>query len=215
MAQTAFFHETFDARLATGRVLRIHDDSFRVLAGSVAHKASLAASCLLQPRENDIVLLACLEDGSDVILSVLFRDETTEACFRLPQNSVIDCSGELTMRGASSLELQSEKNISLESQELKVCAINAVAHMVTVNTVFDKADFCCRALTTLGQTAISVFRSFTQCLGESRRMVEGTDETHCAGSTLMADETATVMSKNSLALAEETARTDAKLIQLG
>ena len=46
-------------------------------------------------------------------------------------------------------------------------------------------------------------------------MVEGSDETHCANATLVAEEKTTVMSKDSLQLAEETARTDAKLIQLG
>lgn len=215
MAQIAYFHETLDARLVTGTVLRSDAGSFRVLAGNTPHEASLAASCLLEPRENDVVLLACLENGAKVILSVLFRDETAAARLRLPENSAIECSGELSVRGASSLELQSGKALSLESEDLHVSARNAAANVVNVNTVFDTAECCCRALTTLGQTAIAVFRSFTQCLGESRRMVEGTDETRCANSTLVADETATVMSKNSLALAEETARTDAKLIQLG
>jgi hypothetical protein len=58
-------------------------------------------------------------------------------------------------------------------------------------------------------------RSLTQCLGSSRRMIEGEDETRAGSSTLMVTENATLMAKNGLTLVEDTARTDAKLIQLG
>ena len=215
MAQPALFHDTLEARLVTGRVIGVGDGEFRVLAGNVSHEASLAASCLLEPRENDLVLLACLENGAHVILSVLFHDATARARLLLPRNSAIECPGELTVRSASSLDLQSGKALRLETEDLHVSAMNAAAALVKVNTVADTAQLCCRSLTTLGQSAVSAFRSFTQCLGESRRMVESTDETHCANATLVADETATVMSKNSLNLTKETSRTDAKLIQLG
>lgn len=215
MAQLAFFHETCEARLITGKVVRVGNKAFRVLADGAVREASLAASCLLEPRENDAVLLASLENGADVILAILFRDESAEALVRLPDNSAVACRGALTLRGESSIGLQSGKTLRLESQDLNVSSRNATAHVVKVNTVIDTAELCCRALTSLGQTAVSVFRTVTQCLGESRRMVEGVDETRCGNSTLVAEENATVMSKNSLQLTEETARTDAKLIQLG
>jgi hypothetical protein len=215
MAQAAFLQEPREARLVTGRVVGGGNGIFRVLEGNVPHEALLAASCLLEPREQDAVLLACLENGADVILSVLFRDETATARLRLPKNSAVECPGELTVRSAVSLGLQSGKALRLESEELSVSAVSASATAARVNTAFDTAEFCCRALTALGQTAVSAFRSVTQCLGESRRMVEGSDETRCANSVLIAGETATALSRNSLALAEETARTDAKLIQLG
>ena len=215
MAQTAFFHETFEARLITGKVVRVENRRFRVLADGTVRDASLAASCLLEPRENDVVLLAGLENGADVILSILFRDESAEALVRLPDNSAVECRGALTLRGESSLGLQSGEALRLESRDLNISSRNATANVVKVNTVIDTAELCCRALTSLGQTAVSVFRSVTQCLGESRRMVEGSDATRCGNSTFAAEAHATVMSINSLQLTEETARTDAKLIQLG
>lgn len=215
MAQLAFSYETREARLMTGKVARVGDGTFRVLADGIIRDASLAASCLLEPRENDAVLLASLENGADVILAVLFRDESAEALVRLPDNSAVACRGALTLRGESALDLQSGAALRLESRDLDVSSQNATAHVMKLNTVIDAAELCCRALTSLGQTAVSVFRSMTQCLGESRRMVEGADETRCGSSTLVAEENATVMSKNSLQLTEETARTDAKLIQLG
>jgi hypothetical protein len=215
MAQPAFFHYPLEAQIVTGKVIRARDSIFSVLAGNTVHEASLAASCLLAPREGDIVLLARLENGLDVILSVLFHDETASARLLLPRNSAIECAGELTVRAATSLDLQSGKALRLESEDLKVSALSAAASVVSLSTVADTVRLCCRGLTTLGQTAVYAFRSFTQCLGESRKMVEGIDETRCAHSTLVAGETATVMSKNSLNLTKETARTDAKLIQLG
>lgn len=215
MTQTALSHETLDARLATGKVLRPGTAAFRVVSGNEAHDASLAASCLMQPQEGDTVLLAFLENGVSVILAVLFRDETAKARLLLPSSSAVECPGTLTVRGAAGLDLQSGGTLSLESNNLAATAETGTLHVSAVKTVSDTAELCCRSLTTLGQTALSVFRSLTQCLGASRRMVEGDDETRAGNSTLVVEENATVMSKNGLTLAEETSRTDAKLIQLG
>ena len=127
----------------------------------------------------------------------------------------MDCPGTLAVRGAAALDLQSGGTLSLESDALAATANSGTLHVSVVKTVSDTAELCCRSLTTLGHTALSVFRTLTQCLGASRRIVEGDDETRAGNSTLIVDENATVMSKNGLTLAEETSRTDAKLIQLG
>lgn len=215
MAQAALVHENLEARLVTATVLECREECWRTLAGNVSHKAGLAASCLLRPEPGDMVLLACLENGEAVIVSVLNRNADSKALLRLPDESALECLGGLDVRAARSLKLQSADTLALESKDLDVAAINATAKAVSVKTVCDRAHMCCRALTTLGHTALSAFRSLTQCLGESKKMVEGADETHCGTSTLVADESATVMSTNSLSLAKECARTDAKLIQLG
>jgi hypothetical protein len=214
MAQTALAYDALEARLVTGRVLRA-GDVLRVVCGNAAHDAFLAPSCLLEPREGDEVLLAFLQNGAQVVLAVLFRDKAAAARLRLPQDSAVECPGRLTLRGAQALDLQSGNTLRLEAEDLAVAAASATANVAALKTVSDTAEFCCRSLTTLGHTAVSVFRSLTQCLGSARRMVEGDDETHCANSSLVADQNASVVSKNSLSLAEETARTDAKLIQLG
>ncbi len=215
MAQQAVLYDTLEARLVTGRVLSARNGIFQVLTGNVAHEASLAASCFLEPRNKDTVLLACLENGANVITAVLCRDDAASARVLLPPQSLLECPGELSLRSASSLELQSGGSMRLKAEDIGVFASCAAATVTKLKTICDTAELCCRAMTSLGQTAVSMFRSLTQCLGESRRMVEGSDETHCANATLVAEEKTTVMSKDSLQLAEETARTDAKLIQLG
>jgi hypothetical protein len=215
MTQTAAFHEMFDAKLGTGRVLRAGGADLRVVSGNVAHSAFLAASCLMQPQEGDTVLLVFLESDVCVVLAVLFRNEEAEALLRLPWTSAVECPGTLTVRGAAALEMQSGGTISLESENLAATANTGALHVAALKTVSDTAEVCCRSLTTLGHAALSVFHSLTQCLGTSRRMVEGDDETRAGNSTLIVEENATMMSKNGLTLAEETSRTDAKLIQLG
>ena len=215
MAQPAFSHESCEARLITGHIIHAAQGVFRVLAGNAAFEATLAASCLLEPRLNDTVLVACLDGGDDLILAVLIRDPAAPARLRVPHHSAIECPGRLTIRAASELDLQSAGQLGLQSQDLQVTAQTATTHAVKLDTVCDSARFCCRALTSLAQNVLSSFRSLTQCLGESRRIVEGADETRCANATLVAEETATVMSQNSLTLVKETARTDALLIQLG
>jgi hypothetical protein len=215
MTQTALLQEMFEARLGTGKVLHSGATDFRIVSGNVAHDASLAASCLMQPQQGDTVLLAFLENGLCAILAILFRNETAQACLRLPSSSSLECPGTLAVCALAGLELQSGGTLSLESEKLTAVANSGALHVAKVKTLSDTAEICCRSLTTLGHTALSVFRSLTQCLGASRRMVEGNDEVQAGNSTLVVAENATVMSKNGLTLAEETSRTDAKLIQLG
>jgi hypothetical protein len=186
-----------------------------VLCGNAAFEAGLAASCLLRPQRGDTVLLAELEDERRLVLAVLFRNEAREASLRLPPAAALECPGRLRLRAAEALELQSGREMGLRAEALAVTAKSGALHIADLRAVADVAEVCCRAFSSLGDTALSVFRSLTQCLGSSRRMVEGNDETRAANSTLIVKETATVMSKNGLTLAEETARTDAKLIQLG
>ncbi|MBQ4132255.1 MAG: DUF3540 domain-containing protein [Desulfovibrionaceae bacterium] len=215
MPQAALSYNALEARLITGRVTGSEDKNFSVHVGNTFYDAAPAAGCLLEPAVNDIVLLARLENGANVILSVLFRDDTAPARLNLPADSAVHCPGRLALRAADSLNLESGRCMNLTSKDMDVAADKATASITRVNTLFDTAEFCCRALTSFGQNALSVFHSFTQCLGRSQRMVEGADETRCAESTLIASENATVMSKNNLTMAKDTSRTDARLIQLG
>ncbi|MDR1686339.1 MAG: DUF3540 domain-containing protein [Desulfovibrio sp.] len=221
MTQTAEFYDASGAQLATGRVLDAPEHAadagdlraLRVLCGNRAHAAHTAASCLLQPQKDDTVLLACLEDGTQVVLAVLFR--AGEARISLPAHSTLECPGRLTLRCAESLDLQSGRRMHMQTEELGVTVKNCDVRALSVKSVVSSIDVCCSTLYSYGKSALSVFASLTQCLGTSRRMVEGEDETRAGSSTLLAEDTVTVMSKNKLTLAEETARTDAKLIQLG
>ena len=215
MSQTALSYDAMEAQLFTGRVSGGEKGAWRVLAGNALYEASLAASCLLEPEINDIVLLAGLENGQSIILSVLFRAEGAQARLNLPQDSAISCPGRLALRAAAGLELESGQELNLKSESMNLAAKEASAQIAKASALLDTAQLCCRALTTFGHNALTVFHSLTQCLGRSQRLVEGADETRCAESTLVASENATVMSKNQLNLAEETARTDAKLIQMG
>jgi hypothetical protein len=230
MPQTAEFYDAESAQLVTGKVLEGSPDAggselrpgafpgaripgLRVLCGNKAHEAQTAASCLLQPQSGDTVLLACLEDGTHVVLAVLFR--VGEARLRLPERSTLECAGGLTVRCADSLDLQSGRTMRLHTEDLGVAAKACDLRVLSLKTLADTVDMCCGTLSSYGKHALSVFSSLTQCLGSSRRVVEGEDETRAGGSTLIVEENAVVMSKNKLSLAEETARTDAKLIQLG
>jgi hypothetical protein len=216
MAQTAAYHDSAEVRLVTGRVLGdAKGKSCRVLRGNAAFEAVPAASCLLRPPKGDTVLLAELEDETLLVLAVLSRNEETEARLLLPPATSLECPGRLSLKAADSLALQSGRNMGLHTGELALSAKSGALHIAEVRAVAEAAEFCCRAFSCLGDTALSVFRSLTQCLGSSRRVIEGHDETRAGASTLMVAETATVMSKNGLTLAEETARTDARLIQLG
>lgn len=215
MSLAAWTSESQEARLLTGRVVHEDGEGFRVLAGDAIWQAVPAAGCLLLPVCNDTVLLALLENGQAVVISVLFRQEAAAATLRLPEQSHVECAGELHLRARRSLALQSPCELRLEAQNLHVSAGKTAAQMLDVAAQMDVASVCCRELTSFGQSSVSAFGSVSQCCGESRKLVEGNDETRCANASLVATEQVAVMSRNSVQLAEETARTDAKLIQMG
>jgi hypothetical protein len=216
MTQAAQRQEMQEPRLDTGRVLEAGADGpCRVNSGNAAFEAELAASCLLRPQRNDTVLLAEFADGSRIILAVLFRGAATEARLLLPPDASLECPGRLSLRAAEALELHSGQEMGLHTGALALTAKSGDLHIAKLRAVSDVAELCCRTFSSLGDTALAVFRSLTQCLGTSSRIVEGDDQTRARNSTLLVQENATVMSKNGLTLAEETARTDARLIQLG
>jgi hypothetical protein len=214
MAQTARYQKSRRAELVTAQVLDVQGGLFRVAVESAVFAAALAPSCLLRPRSNDTVLLAELEYGDPMILAVLARDEAAEASLRLPARCAVSCAEELAL-SAPALRLAGAESLDVQSRDMTVAARTASASFVGVKTLAEAAELCCRSLSTLGKTALSVFESVTQCMDSSRRMVRGEDETHAGNVSVTADENLSVMSKNSLALTEETSRTDAKLIQLG
>jgi hypothetical protein len=222
MAQTAELYNDLSAQLLTGVLL---DESasedglkaaFRVRSGNRTFEAQLAASCLMRPEQNDTVLLARLEDGASLILAVLYRADALSVChLSLPRESSLECPGRLTVTTAEALALQSGQKMDLQADTLSVSAASADMRITRLTAMLNKIDACCHSLYTLGHSAQLVFRSLTQCLGSSRRMIEGEDETRAGSSTLVVTENATVLAKNGLTLVEDTARTDAKLIQLG
>ncbi len=215
MSQQAIFYPNTSAQLITATVLGIATNTFTILVNKNYYEASLAVSCLMQPQENDQVLVAQMEDDNFIILAILNRNNAKPAKLNLPHESTISCTGNLNLESAHALNMQSGKNIDLSTENLSLSAMAAKAQILDIQTLADKAKLCCNHLTNIGKTALSVFSSLTQSLDESKRVITGTDETHCNNSTLITKECTTTMSKNELSLSKETSRTDAKLIQLG
>jgi hypothetical protein len=220
MAQTATHLEPEGARLVTGTVYQCTpaqepDRPVTIATVEGLCRARVAASCLLRPAQGDTVLVALLEDGSSVILSVLYRGQDARSFLDLPAECVVDCPGSLALRTRERLDMETGGAMNLASDALSVTAKDCDARFVRMRAVLDGLDACCRSIYLAGQTVISSFRSLTQLLGASRKVVEGDDETRAGNATLVVEENATVLCRNGLTLAEQTARTDARLIQLG
>ncbi len=224
MSNTAHIHFAHTASLHTAHVKQVFSitgsdfaqkQSYQVQLGNTLHGAELAASCLLEPQEHDTVLVACLENGQYMILSVLVQHTCASSGLSLPPNTTISCAGSLALCTEQDLHLQSGKGVHVSTEEISAQATSAHTHIIHAKSTFNSLQICANTITSLGKKAIHSFKSLTQCLGSSKRMVEGRDETQCKNSSLVAEETASVMAENSIHLAKETARLDAKLIQIG
>ncbi len=224
MSNTAQIDYASEASLHTAGVKQIFSltgvnvnqkECYQVQIGNALHMASLAASCLLEPQEQDIVLVANLESGQYMILSVLVQQACAMSSVSLPHNSTISCKGSLTLQSDQDLNLHGGNAVQVLSEEIHAQALRSHTHIVEAKSTFNTLEICANTITSLGIKAINTFKSLTQCLGSSRRVVEGRDETQCKNSSLVAEETSTVMAKNTIHMAKETARVDANLIQLG
>ncbi len=215
MSSTALFEHNLGAQIFSASLSQSSENGYFVNINNSLHKASLAASCLLSPQAGDIVLVAYLENGEYCILSVLVQAQPESATLSLPKNSAIKCQGALSLIAEQGLNLRTADLLDIQARETQFTSAKAQAHVLEGSAVFQNLKVCSQNLVSLGKSALQNFKNFTQCLGESKRMVEGTDENHCKNSVLIASEQATVLTKNSHTLVKETARTDAALIQLG
>jgi hypothetical protein len=220
MAQTAPILDPEGAHLETGTVYQCvaapeADRPVTIATRSGVCRAAVAASCLLRPAQGDTVLVAHLEDGASVILSVLFRNRDAGAFLDLPGESVVASPGSLALRTGERLTMETGGAMHLASTALSMTADTCNVQVVRMRAVLDSLDACCRSIYLAGKALVSSFRSLTQLLGASRKVVEGDDEVRAGNATLVVDENATVLCRNGLTLAEQTARTDARLIQLG
>lgn len=223
MTQLAELYNEPSARLVTARAAEAaetaqapKDASCRVILGNALLKADIAASCLMLPEKGDTLLLACLEDGGFSVLAVLARAASAGPCrLRLPAGSRLEAPGDLTLAAANALTLHGGQNMRVHTPALSVAAEESRLHVTRLEAVADTINSWCRSLQSVGVRVTAVYRTLTQCLTKSRRIVEKEDETRAGSSTLIVTETATVQAANTLTLAGEVARTDAGQIQLG
>jgi len=206
-----------DRTTVVGRVVSKDADSWTVTTEDGAHtRANAAASCLLQPRPADRVLLFRTEQQS-WILAILERSESQA-------ENVIETDGPLTVGSRTgSLSLAAGTRIAMTGRsgiEMKSPSVGVRTGLL--NLVARRADWLAGqvegkfdSLQLVGNLVQSVVDLVRQKTRSSYREVESFDQLRSGQIDYRADHTMSLKGRNIVEKADDLARIDGRQIHIG
>jgi len=170
--------------------------------------ARKAASCLLEPRSGDRVLVCGPTLESAWIIAVLERREPG------PARLAFDGDAELAVTGGS-LNLRAERTLGLESGTLKLRAREGVALIDRCHWVGRECAALVGRLRLTGNLLETFVDRITQFAKQSLRSVEEMDQVRSGVVDYQAEKTMNLRGRELLATAEELVKVDGGQIHLG
>jgi len=204
--------------LEYGQVIAGEDGRFIVQTAYGPIQASMAVSCLVQPRAGDSILLSTDGEGDCFILSVLKRGESEDVKNEL----VFDGQVDLYVKNGG-LKITSERDMSLASREnLAFVSKKISAHADKGEAVIERMSFIGKVLQgqvkrikIVANTVENTFRRLTQRLQDSFRFVKDYEEVQTGSTRYLVEDTLTMHSKNAVHMAEEIVTINAEQVHLG
>lgn len=180
------------------------------------YRARRAASCLLEPREGDFVLLASATDGRCYVMGVLEREPGAGGELSVDGDlSVALRTGKLNVVARDGVSLASGKDVDVVAGGINVNAVEG-------NVVFQQLTYVGRLLQseiekvkTFAGSIDMVLDRLTQKVKRSYRVVEELDHKRAAHIDHTAEETMSLRAKNTLVTAERLVKVDGDQIHVG
>lgn len=171
--------------------------------GTVA--AVKAASCLLEPQENDLVLVSVDVKGTCYILSVLKRAaENGTSTITMPGNCVIESvSGSVELRAAQGLVMSAADDIDVSAGKVKVHAHKAEICISKITLLGRVLHTQIRRITTVAKSIEQSLKRLTQRMESSERFVAEHEEVQTGSTRYLVEETFTTHAGNTLNISEE------------
>jgi hypothetical protein len=164
-----------DVRLRSGLVQRISGTTYFVADACSLVQAERSAGCLLQPEQDDLVLITEDGMGKASILTVLEREAGKPAMVSVDGDLLLQGKGNLSFKGSRSLNLLTPK-ISLKADRSKM-KINDVAITGQLLTA------CGRQLRSIYQTVEMEAKAVVERVNRLYRRVKDEDaqlgQLHC------------------------------------
>lgn len=191
-------------------------DAVEVQTYTARYRALCAPSCLLQPEIGDKVLVVTDTEGEDYVLAVLTRAGGSGARLSLPANSDLQTQGgTLKISGRDGLSLQSARQVSLQSAQLRVDALQGDVTIHQLAIVGDAWKSCIDTVKTVGRSVDSVLERLHSRVSRSYRRVEELDQVKAGQIDYQADSSLQLHGKYALVTADELVKMDAEQIHLG
>jgi hypothetical protein len=207
-------HETVTQE--TARVLEVRDGEVRVRSAECDYAARRAVSCLVEPRVDDVVLVALEGRGAAWILAVLEREQgakttlSTDGDLELSQRH-----GRVTIAAQEGIELVAAKDVSLIGQALKVTATEGSLALQKLAFVGGLVRAELGKVNLIAQAFDSVLDRFSQKARNVYRIVQETDQVRAERVDYRASSTMSLHGENAIVTAEQLVKVDGEQIHLG
>jgi hypothetical protein len=165
------------AIIDTARVVRRDAEEFLLLtAGTLALRGKKAAGCLLEPEENDTVLVARNTPEGVFILTVLERGGAASRIV-LPGNATLSAEGGTLRLTGDSVELAGEKTASLEAPEIRMQGVRGDVSFLNLSLTASVAEAKAGKLSLVASVIDTVSERITQRVRDCFRRVTRMDST--------------------------------------
>ena len=175
--RTADNMDSGGASIDTARVVRLDNGEFLLLtAGTLALRARKAAGCLLEPEENDTVLVVRNTPEGVFILTVLERAGAASRVV-LPGDAILSAeTGNLKLSG-DSIELSGEKSAHIEAPKISMQGMQGDISFINLSLTASAAEAKAGKLSLLASVIDIVSDRITQRARDCFRWVSRMDST--------------------------------------
>lgn len=179
-------------------------------------RARRAVSCLVEPREGDLVLAAIGEDGAGHVLAVLERAEPGASTISVEGDLVLKSrDGKVQLVAQEGVELVTPKEASVVANRVVVSASEASLLSETISVVGDALRSEIGKVKVFGKTLDQVFDRFTQRVKASYRTVEELDRLRTKNLDHVAHGTLKMHAREAVVTADGLVKVDGDQIHLG
>lgn len=200
--------------LVRGRVRGSREPFYWVETPSGIHPSKRAASCLIEPRVSDLVLVYEGDEGAWYVLAVLEKGEGVPSSILFEEGLSLKVKKGVLDVQAEGIHLAG-KEITLSSESLQVDSLRGKARILDFS-------FLGRALSThiqkvrwVAGTWDCVVDRLTQRAKRSYRWIQDFDQTKAGRVTCLVKDTLFMKGKRSCFMAEKRIKMDAEKIHLG
>jgi hypothetical protein len=210
--------EQIQPSLEYGRIVAGDAERFIVQGTCGPVQAVAAASCLIQPKAGDKVLIATDGAGESYILSVLKQADNKAARTRIVFDGQVDLvvnGGGLSLTADADLSLAANEKMAFSSGKISVHAGSGEAVIERICLVAKVFQGQVKRIKMVANTVENTFRRLTQRLQDAFRFVQDHEEIQTGSTRYLVEDTLTINARNAVHMAEEIVTINAEQVHLG
>lgn len=199
----------------TGRILRSEGAGFVVRSGNGELEARRAASCLLEPGPDDLVLLASTSTGEVYVLAVLERGSDGPAQLKLDSDLELHANGKLALHGKQGINLATEATLGLVARSLEAVAKEGNLLVRTLSVLSESLHTETGKLNLLAAAVDAVAERVHSKLGSVYRRVETLEQVRAGQVHLRVEGNLDLRGNNTLVTAQRLVKLNAEQVHMG